>query len=732
MSKLIAKVGLFVMLVGIIFPGSFLFSPKTVQAAIVVTNTFTQGWATFGQVVPQGVAFQGLQVGSFQTQTDVKNRWSDGSIRFAVVTANITSAGSYAINTAPTSAGSFTPTIPTASVNFNIAGTNYTATLPNSASSDVWLSGTQVKEWRSIVTPMNGGTPHPLLRVYFDTRVYSDGKARVDIDVENTLDVTGGDDVTYDVSITVNGSNVFAQSNIKHFYLSRWRKVYATNGLVEAETYHDFAPYTQTGSVPVYDFSIMANPTYSFTNTYVGSRDGKTYEDFGILGKGGATSQYMWDPGGRPELALLPEWTAQYLGFKTQNLRKYTLLSGNQAGSWSIHIRESNGILVSLDQRPNFFLDSRAQGYGDPLEPKGNLNFTNNLYGYNNSHASSYAYVPYIVTGDRYYMEETQFYGNVAMLSVWPACGPNYSNLRPNGLIMHCEGAARGIARGGTNIVQAAVITPDSDPFKTYFMDKANNNLNSMDQFASGQIARTGHQVNPYGSTFEYYNSGPNGTNWTGPVYQQPQWQNNYLAWALDHALSLGFSGGRVTRDRIVSYQLKLFNSEPGYPRGHAAPYYPVTGLVQADGTVSWFTNMTDLYNWNVANNPYFGPADLFSGYYGPDARISLIIAIKLGLPNAQSSYDWLMTKLNPSDFTGSMAISLSGSPSPSPVPPPPPPSPTPVVGDINLDRIVNSIDYSILNSDWFTSATRSDLNRDQIVNAIDYSLLNANWLRTW
>src|SRR3989344_547375 len=252
MSKLIAKVGLFVMLVGIIFPGSFLFSPKTVQAAIVVTNTFTQG--------------------------------------------------------------------------------------------------------------------------------YSDGKARVDIDVENTLDVTGGDDVTYDVSITVNGSNVFAQSNIKHFYLSRWRKVYATNGLVEAETYHDFAPYTQTGSVPVYDFSIMANPTYSFTNTYVGSRDGKTYEDFGILGKGGATSQYMWDPGGRPELALLPEWTAQYLGFKTQNLRKYTLLSGNQAGSWSIHIRESNGILVSLDQRPNFFLDSRAQGYGDPLEPKGNLNFTHNLW----------------------------------------------------------------------------------------------------------------------------------------------------------------------------------------------------------------------------------------------------------------------------------------------------------------------------------------------------------------
>jgi len=61
-----------------------------------------------------------------------------------------------------------------------------------------------------------------------------------------------------------------------------------------------------------------------------------------------------------------------------------------------------------------------------------------------------------------------------------------------------------------------------------------------------------------------------------------------------------------------------------------------------------------------------------------------------------------------------------------------PPPPPTPVVGDINSDHIVNAIDYSILNSDWFTTNARSDLNTDGIVNAIDFSILNANWGRTW
>ncbi|MBX4205007.1 MAG: hypothetical protein KW788_02330 [Candidatus Doudnabacteria bacterium] len=56
----------------------------------------------------------------------------------------------------------------------------------------------------------------------------------------------------------------------------------------------------------------------------------------------------------------------------------------------------------------------------------------------------------------------------------------------------------------------------------------------------------------------------------------------------------------------------------------------------------------------------------------------------------------------------------------------------TPVVGDINSDHIVNSVDYSILNSKWFTNDAASDLNDDGIVNAIDFSILNANWFKTW
>jgi hypothetical protein len=77
----------------------------------------------------------------------------------------------------------------------------------------------------------------------------------------------------------------------------------------------------------------------------------------------------------------------------------------------------------------------------------------------------------------------------------------------------------------------------------------------------------------------------------------------------------------------------------------------------------------------------------------------------------------------------GVIAGTSGGSPSPTPTPTP---TPTPVIGDINLDRIVNTIDYSILNSHWFTNNSQSDLNHDGVVNSIDYSLLNQNWFRTW
>lgn len=53
------------------------------------------------------------------------------------------------------------------------------------------------------------------------------------------------------------------------------------------------------------------------------------------------------------------------------------------------------------------------------------------------------------------------------------------------------------------------------------------------------------------------------------------------------------------------------------------------------------------------------------------------------------------------------------------------------LLGDINQDGIVNSIDLSILVSNWNGSDSTSDLNQDGVVDSIDLSLLVGNWGET-
>ncbi len=55
-------------------------------------------------------------------------------------------------------------------------------------------------------------------------------------------------------------------------------------------------------------------------------------------------------------------------------------------------------------------------------------------------------------------------------------------------------------------------------------------------------------------------------------------------------------------------------------------------------------------------------------------------------------------------------------------------PIPQLLTGDINGDNIVNSLDWSIMNGQWFTASSIADLNKDGTVNSLDFGFLNKNW----
>ena len=229
----------------------------------------TPGWVTFGQVVPKGLASSALSVGGLPTQTDVKTRWDDNSIKFAVVTVRAESAGTYDVTAAEPAGEPFVPQIPIAAVNLTIGGIVYTAALPQPESVDRWLAGPLAYEGRSIVAPSAGANAHPFLRVVFDTRVYNDPSqaSRVDVTVENVLNKTGATMVPYDVSIVVGGVERFNQAGVRHFYLTRWRKSFESGAFGSVKP--DLSPFNKAGAIPPF-LSLIANQVDSASGAAYG------------------------------------------------------------------------------------------------------------------------------------------------------------------------------------------------------------------------------------------------------------------------------------------------------------------------------------------------------------------------------------------------------------------------------------------------------------------------------
>ncbi len=50
------------------------------------------------------------------------------------------------------------------------------------------------------------------------------------------------------------------------------------------------------------------------------------------------------------------------------------------------------------------------------------------------------------------------------------------------------------------------------------------------------------------------------------------------------------------------------------------------------------------------------------------------------------------------------------------------------LAGDFNTDNVVNSLDYSIINTHWLQNYSAADVNRDGLVNSLDYAVLKNNY----
>ena len=404
-----------------------------------------------------------------------------------------------------------------------------------------------------------------------------------------------------------------------------------------ADVAHDLAYLSASGAVPNYDRSITIPPRTLDAMAADWAKSAET----DIMGSGSLT-KYMPTTGGREEIGPYPNWTVQYLLSMDPRAKQVVLGNGDLAGSWPIHLRNAKTQrILTLDERPKFWLNGyRADDQERPLwqadrktpPPQRMADGKEHPYYLSPdvAHMGSFAHVPYLVTGDFYYLEEAYFWGNYALLAQWPVPRQDSRGIMSDQI--------RGNAWGLRNIADAGFIAPDGDPEAKYFEEKIHNNLAEM----------TARMYSPP----EYNKLGFWGIRSVPDARIQdaanPQWmitapwEHDYLIWSLHHLTELGYAGAARPRDFELRWRVGAFLHPQDFNPLLAAPYRMAVGEVRPDKKVIFYEDWKTLGEENVklTKAPKLAKPKLDYDY---SAYLALVCGVDAGFPRAADALKVLL-----------------------------------------------------------------------------------------
>ncbi|WP_423823443.1 hypothetical protein V5738_05670 [Salinisphaera sp. SPP-AMP-43] len=583
------------------------------QAATGVENV------SFGQVFADGDVARAQHVvavidgSTVPTQVDRKATWSSGSLRHAVITIQapaLTSGGSqrvqlYAVGRASNS-GFKTLTINdllgtnfSAEVRVRQNGTTYTADARRAlervaqlgscsawgqASCKRWLAGGLASEWIVPATLTTGNADTPRLRVYFNVRAYrgtSGGIANVRVDsvIENDLTYAiKPNNVSYSAHIAV-GDNQYSVDGLTHYSQTRWHHVLWTRSAPELYVEPSVKYLQSTGAISNYaDLSPSEDFLDSVRQQVMPMHHGDQTPDMGATGA-------------QAGIGPLPRWTSTFVVSGDRRAFNWMLANDDAVGSYSFHYRDSHsGRPVTIVDYPYITIAGlnwarRAGGsYERDLLPSCETTCSNPNH-FDMAHHPSIGYVPYLVTGDFYYLEELQF--TASYIELW--ANPGYRNT-DKGRLLRAYQQVRSQAWNLRSISDAAFATPDDDPMKSYFVNQIDY---IVQDYLANYVDDTGHELHTLdGFGAIHYASGSSADT------SIPPWQADFFTWAAGHAAEQDVPGAQRLRDWLSVFHIGLMTSaEDGDKNGFcwvAASAYKLKVRDEKDSPI--YTTLSEVY----------------------------------------------------------------------------------------------------------------------------------------
>lgn len=350
-----------------------------------------------------------------------------------------------------------------ATVTVRIAGRTLTASAKTAlAKSSAWLDGPVATEWGGSVALADAAGAHPHLHARFDVRRFEGVPGeRVDVIIENDWAFEAGpSSFTYDVDLSVRGKPLYEKKALTHHLRARWHRVLTP--FADVVVRYDLGYLARTGAVPTYDRTVQVDEK---ALAGWGETAATVVEPMEVR----FLDKYFPSTGGRPELGVLPAWSAAWLLSMDPRARRAMLAVADSAAAFSVHYRDRNTDRVaSLETYEDMTILGRSGDTKHPF-PQCTTACTTPLTA-DTAHQPSMSYLPYLVTGDRFHLEELELWaGFNAFVS-----NPAYRQYA-KGLLKSDQ--VRGFAWTLRTLGQVAFIAPDADPLKKYFATMLENNL---------------------------------------------------------------------------------------------------------------------------------------------------------------------------------------------------------------------------------------------------------------
>lgn len=622
---------------------------------------FSLGYAFRQGDVPAGrfITASAQEIRGFQAV--VKNRWRDGSVKFAVLSGLVDLSPGVErelsigwTDVAPQREALTIDDLKATGVSASVTFGAYGSASWDGSGWDApfisWVSGPEMSSW--IFRQAVGADPH--LVAWLEVRLYRNGAVEVLPWIENGyLLKPGPGERAGAASFFLNGTLRFS-GNLTLF--SHTRAVLASGQQLthwlaadpKLSFKHDTGYLQLTSLVPAYRAVIPSGADLWNRISTI----------FTPLSRHDFPSE-MGVAGFHPSIGPLPEWDVAYLTSDgDERSWRAVQINGYAAGRYGTHFRdELTNRAPSLSDHPNLVLDSSSGVSGTGASTQNQ--YTPAASGgtaprFATTHMPSIGYLAYLVTGNWYFLDEMQLVASTALLKQ-----TDWVREYSKGIIQTAVGAntVRGAAWAIRAITQAASMTPDDDTaLKTHLVGIIENNVDWYHSRYAAIASNPLGVVEPYGGDFS---PGDN-------KLEAALWQDDFFTWAFAnikfHELVSSASEFKLAaflKWKFGSIIGRLGPNQPGYwSFRNAAVYYapiaPAETLDWGGGTGPWYADWGQAYaatglGYDAGSTllgSYITGSGLATSYWG-NLQPAIAYAVEFGASGALDAYNRMVSAAN-------------------------------------------------------------------------------------